>query len=135
MLSEPNISYKPFWGICRPLNSWRANSPNPIQIYCAFKFKDEYLEVDGKRCLYSDILKCSIQNEDANFKGKTKPFTHTILGQTPFMAGAIEPMMYVGIKLTLKDGTVLPIYVSKKKALLNSDMYLSDLKEAKSILF
>jgi len=35
MLSEPNISYKPFWGICRPLDSWRANSPNPIQIYCA----------------------------------------------------------------------------------------------------
>ena len=35
MLSEPKISYKPFWGICRPLNSWRANSPNPIQIYCA----------------------------------------------------------------------------------------------------
>ena len=34
------------------------------------KFKDEYLEVDGKRCLYSDILKCSIQNEDANFKGR-----------------------------------------------------------------
>ena len=32
------------------------------------KFKDEYLEVDGKRCLYSDILKCSIQNEDAHFK-------------------------------------------------------------------
>ena len=98
------------------------------------EIQDEYLEVDGKRCLYSDILKCSIQNEDANFKGKTKPFTHTILGQTPFMAGAIEPMMYVGIKLTLKDGTVLPIYVSKKKVLLNSDMYLSDLKETKSIL-
>ena len=36
MLSEPNISYKPFWGICRPLNSWRANSPNPIQICCAY---------------------------------------------------------------------------------------------------
>ena len=35
MLSEPNISYKSFWGICRPLKSWRANSPNPIQIYCA----------------------------------------------------------------------------------------------------
>ena len=36
MLPEPKISYKPFWGICRPLNSWRANSPNPIQIYCAY---------------------------------------------------------------------------------------------------
>ena len=84
--------------------------------------------------MYSDILKCSIQNEDANFKGKTKPFTHTILGQTPFMAGAIEPMMYVGIKLTLKDGTVLPIYVSNEKVLFNSDKYLSDLKVAESIL-
>ena len=41
MLSEPNISYKPFWGICRPLNSWRANSPNPIQIYCAFIINSE----------------------------------------------------------------------------------------------
>ena len=29
----------------------------------------------------------------------------------------------------------MAIYVSKKKVLLNSDMYLSDLKEAKSILF
>ena len=43
MLSEPNISYKPFWGICRPLNSWRANSPNPIQIYCAKKKSTEVL--------------------------------------------------------------------------------------------
>lgn len=98
------------------------------------KLKDEYLEVDGKRCLYSDILKCSIQNEDANFKGKTKPFTHTILGGTTFMAGAIEPMMYVGIKVTLKDDTVLPIYVSNEKVLFNSDKYLSDEKEAETIL-
>ena len=42
MLSEPNISYKPFWGICRPLNSWRANSPNPIQIYCAANRQDRH---------------------------------------------------------------------------------------------
>ena len=42
MLPEPKISYKPFWGICRPLNSWRANSPNPIQIYCALEFKCWY---------------------------------------------------------------------------------------------
>lgn len=97
------------------------------------KFKDEYLEVDGKRCLYSDILKCSIQNEDVHFKGKTKPFTHTILGGTTFMAGAVEPMMYVGIKVTLKDSTVLPIYVSNEKVLFHSDKYLSDLKEAESI--
>ena len=38
MLSESNISYKSFWGIYRPLKSWRANSPNPLQIYCANPF-------------------------------------------------------------------------------------------------
>ena len=43
MLSEPNLSYKPFWGICRPLNSWRANSPNPIQIYCAIIIRNDLL--------------------------------------------------------------------------------------------
>ena len=37
MLSGSNLSYKPFWGIYRLLNSWRANSPNPIQIYCVNK--------------------------------------------------------------------------------------------------
>ncbi len=34
------------------------------------------------------------------------------------MAGAVEPMMYVGIKVVLKDNSVLPIYVSKEKAIL-----------------
>lgn len=43
-------------------------------------------------------------------------------------------MMYVGIKVTLKDSTVLPIYVSNEKVLFNSEKYLSDLKEAESIL-
>ena len=49
MLSEPKISYKPFWGICRPLNSWRANSPNPIQIYCAL-IKEKAQEDQEIRC-------------------------------------------------------------------------------------
>ena len=95
------------------------------------KFHDEEkrLEVNGgASCLYEEIQKCSIQNEDANFKGKTKPFTHT------FMAGAVEPMMYVGIKVVLKDNSVLPIYVSKEKVLFNSDKYLNDVKEANDIL-
>lgn len=57
-----------------------------------------------------------------------------ILGGTTFMSGAVEPMMHVGIKVTLKDGSVIPIYVSKEKVLFNSAMYLSDLKEAELIL-
>ena len=76
------------------------------------KFHDEENRLEimgGASCLYDEIQKCSIQNEDANFKGKTKPFTHTILGGATFMAGAVEPMMYVGIKVVLKDNSVLPI--------------------------
>ena len=97
-------------------------------------FDDTNLKMDGNNYLYSDILKCSIQNEDVHFKGKTKPFSHTILGGTTFMAGAIEPMIYVGIKIILKDGTVLPIYISKEKVIYNSDGYLRDVKEAKELL-
>ena len=59
---------------------------------------------------------------------------HTILGGATFMAGAVEPMMYVGIKVVLKDNSVLPIYVSKEKVLFNSDKYLNDVKEANDIL-
>lgn len=46
-----------------------------------------------------------------------------------------DSYMDVGVKVVLKDETILTIYVSKEKVLFNSDMYLSDLKEAKSILF
>lgn len=49
------------------------------------KFHDEENRLEimgGASCLYDEIQKCSIQNEDANFKGKTKPFTHTILGES-----------------------------------------------------
>ena len=50
------------------------------------------------------------------------------------MAGAVEPMMYVGIKVVLKDNSALPIYASKEKVLFNSDKYLNDVKEANDIL-
>ena len=60
MLPEPKISYKPFWGICRPLNSWRANSPNPIQIYCAritqggssLRIYKEYIKLDRDKSTF-----------------------------------------------------------------------------------
>ena len=40
----------------------------------------------------------------------------------------------VGIKVVLKDNSVLPIYVSKEKVLFNSNKYLNDVKEANAIL-
>lgn len=82
---------------------------------------------------FEDILKCSIQNEDAAFKGNSKPFVHTILGGTTFMSGVVEPKMYVGLKITLKDGAILAVYVSKKPVLFHSDAYLKDRKVALEI--
>ena len=41
--------------------------------------------------------------------------------------------MYVGIKVVLKDETILGIYVSKEKTMLNTDQYLHDRKIANEI--
>lgn len=62
------------------------------------------------------------------------PFT-AILPSGLLPSGILQnPYLFVGVKVVLKDETILAIYVSKEKVLLNSDMYLSDLKEAKLIL-
>lgn len=41
--------------------------------------------------------------------------------------------MYVGIKVVLKDETILGIYVSKEKTMLNTDQYIHDRKIANEI--
>lgn len=84
---------------------------------------------------YSDVVCVSVLNEKAKYKGKGVPFT-AILPSGPLPSWIQQnPYLFIGVKIVLKDETVLAIYVSKEKVLLNSDMYLSDLKEAKSILF
>ncbi|WP_448923538.1 hypothetical protein [Holdemanella biformis] len=84
---------------------------------------------------YSYVVCVSVLNEKAKYKGKGVPFT-AILPSGPLPSGILQnPYLFVGVKVVLKDETILTIYVSKEKVLLNSDMYLSDLKEAKSILF
>ena len=84
---------------------------------------------------YSDVVHFCVLNEKAKYKGKGVPFT-AILPSGPLPSWIQQnPYLFIGVKIVLKDETVLAIYVSKEKVLLNSDMYLSDLKEAKSILF
>lgn len=84
---------------------------------------------------YSDVVRFCALNEKAKYKGKGVPFT-AILPSGPLPSWIQQnSYLFIGVKIVLKDETVLAIYVSKEKVLLNSDMYLSDLKEAKSILF
>lgn len=83
--------------------------------------------------LYTEIVKCSVLNEDSKFRGKTDPFEHQVLGGTAFLSMLGEPSLYVGLKLTMRDNTVLGVYISKEKTFVNSDVYNKDREEAESI--
>lgn len=91
--------------------------------------------IDGTAGEYrlDDIDTISILNEQASFKGKSKPFSHQVLGGMTFSSGAMEPQLYVGLKIKMKDGTSPALYVSKKPVNFNSDIYHHDVEEAKNI--
>lgn len=59
---------------------------------------------------YDKIAKVSVLNEDANFRGKSVPFSHQVLG-----------------------GTINAAYISDRKTGMNTDIYLEDVKEAEHI--
>lgn len=82
---------------------------------------------------YEAIEKAAVLNEEASFHGKSIPFSHQVLGGTTFLSGALEPRFYVGIKITLKDGSIRAIYISKIKTGFNTDLYHKDTQEAKEI--
>ncbi|GJM59319.1 hypothetical protein [uncultured Dubosiella sp.] len=82
---------------------------------------------------YEDIKRFAILNENARYRGKQTPFTALLPG-SGLPAGIFSyPYMYVGIKVVLKDETILGIYVSKEKTMLNTDQYIHDRKIANEI--
>lgn len=100
-----------------------------------FDFENDTFEIlDGTLGVYkiSSIKKCTILNEEAKFRGKTEPFLHQVLGGTTFFVIGGNPM-YVGLKIVTKDDLKLAVYVSQKPVGFNSDLFLSDKKEAEHI--
>ena len=82
---------------------------------------------------YDDVIRVSVLNEKAKYKGKGVPFTAVLPGG-PLSSGLLQdPYLYVGVKIVLKDETVLAIYVSKEKTMVNTDQYIQDRKVAKKI--
>lgn len=82
---------------------------------------------------YDDVIRVSVLNEKAKYKGKDVPFTAVLPGG-PLPSGLLQdPYLYVGVKIVLKDETVLAIYVSKEKTMVNTDQYIQDRKIAKKI--
>lgn len=61
---------------------------------------------------YRQIKKCEILNEAAYHKGKEEPFKHIIVAGVEWMtqANILERSFYVGLKITMKDNSVLGIY-------------------------
>lgn len=92
--------------------------------------------LDGTIGTYSleEVVKCTILGESSKFRGKTEPFAHTVItGVGVATAPLFEPGFYVGIKVTMKNGDILAIYISKKEVRMNTDGYFHDYEIAQKI--
>ncbi len=81
-----------------------------------------------------DIAKCDVLNEKANRKGKQEPFLALMPGRGLPTGIFSSPYLFVGIKITMKNGKKLAIYVSETKTQVGTDQYRENRKEAKEIL-
>lgn len=83
-----------------------------------FDTENKTMEIlDGTKGIYpyTEIVECKRVNELAKYKGKEEPFTHIYYGGRVQGRCFGEKGFYVGLKITLKDGSFLAIYISKKK--------------------
>lgn len=82
---------------------------------------------------YKDIKECKVLNEKAKYHGKEEPFFATI-ANGPLGGGTMwESSIFVGLKLTMKDDSVLAIYTSKEATTINTDLHIKDKEEAEKI--
>lgn len=84
---------------------------------------------------WEDIAGCEVLNEEARFHKSSPPFSHRVYGggtAMPLFAFG-DPGLYVGLRITLKDGQELAAYVSEKSVHHNTDPYFADRKEAEKI--
>jgi len=92
--------------------------------------------LDGSVGIYSykEILKCKVMAEDARYRGKSDPFTHAeAVGGYSLTPRYVQPNVYVGIFVEMKDKSKLAIYTSKKETRENTAAYNKDKKEAETI--
>lgn len=90
--------------------------------------------LDGTIGTYSleEVVKCTILGEKASRKGRKKPFTHYVLID-PGFKNIFEPAIYIGLKVDMKNGDAIAIYVSKEKTYVNTTLFLKDMDEANRI--
>lgn len=104
-----------------------------IDEYIRFDDLNQQFAIESGTYSYCDVARVSVLNKKAKYKGKGVPFT-AILPSGPLPAGILQdPYLFVGVKVVLKDGTVLAIYISKEKTMVNTDQYIQDRKVAEKI--
>ena len=102
-----------------------------IDEYIRFDDINKQFTIPSGTYSYSDVVRISVLNEKA--KGKGIPFT-AILPSGPLPFGILQdPYLFVGVKVVLKDGTILAIYTSKEKIMFNTNQYIKDRKVAEKI--
>ena len=83
---------------------------------------------------YKDILKCKMMAEDAKYRGKSDPFSHAeAIGGYSLTPRYIQPNIYVGLYIEMKNKTKLAIYTSKEMTRENTLAFNKDKKEAEAI--
>ena len=104
-----------------------------IDEYIRFDDLNKQFTIESSTYSYCDVARVSVLNEKAKYKGKGVLFT-AILPSGPLPAGILQdPYLFVGVKVVLKDETVLAIYISKEKTMVNTDQYIQDRKVAEKI--
>ena len=104
-----------------------------IDEYIRFDDFNKQFAIESGTYSYCDVARVSVLNEKAKYKGKGVPFT-AVLPSGPLPSGILQdPYLFVGVKVVLKDETILAIYVSKEKTMVNTDQYIKDRKVAEKI--
>ena len=92
---------------------------------------NEQFTIPSDTYSYSDVVRVSVLNEKA--KGKGIPFT-AILPSGPLPFGILQdPYLFVGVKVVLKDETILALYVSKEKMMVDTNQYIKNRMDAEKI--
>ena len=86
---------------------------------------------------FTDICNCEILYEKAKYHGKEKPFYGTVKPTRLPLGMITEVKFYVGIKIAMKNGEELAVYISEIPTTNNSSLHIRDKKiaiEIKTIL-
>jgi len=106
-----------------------------------YKFNNIVFDTDTKTFIitkgsvgsysYTDIVKCSILFEDSRYTGKTNMFDHQAIGGVGVYTWANATMIHTGLRLKMKDGNILYVYISDTPKMANTMSFFKDEREAK----